>query len=121
MTADLVCRHEREFPVSVLRVSGRLSLATVPVLRDAAQKALTDQPELVLIDVADMQVVDDITLTAFAVLAGRSVEMGVEVMLVGVAAPLRVQLDRMGIGRRIPIFGAVQDALAAHARRPGPR
>jgi anti-anti-sigma regulatory factor/anti-sigma regulatory factor (Ser/Thr protein kinase) len=121
MTDALICRHEREFPVSVLHVSGPLSLATVPTLREAAHKAMTDQPDLVLIDVNALSVVDDITLTAFAVLAGRGVEMGVEVMLVGVTPLLRAQLDRMGIGRRVPIFGAAADARAAYARRPGPQ
>lgn len=122
MSADevLVCAHEPDFPVAALRVAGPLSLATVPDLRRAGLKALTDQPELLLIDVAGLVAVDDITLTVFPMLARQGTETGTDVMLVGAGSALHAQLDRMGIARQVPAHGTAGEAVAAHARLPGP-
>jgi anti-anti-sigma regulatory factor/anti-sigma regulatory factor (Ser/Thr protein kinase) len=118
---ELTCTHEPDLPVAVLRPVGRLTFATVPGLRLAAQKALTDHPEVLLIDVAQLDAIDDITLTAFPMLARQGVDTGTEVMLVGPDAHLRDQLEKLGVARQVPVHHDAAGALAAHARLPGPR
>ncbi|WP_433604707.1 ATP-binding protein [Dactylosporangium sp. CA-139114] len=120
-TDELTCTHEPDFPVAVLRASGRLGFATVPTLRNAAQKALTDHPEVLLIDVSQLHTADDITLTAFPMLARQGVDTGTDVLLVGPDQRLHEQLERLGVARQVPVHRDPETALAAHARLPGPR
>jgi anti-anti-sigma regulatory factor/anti-sigma regulatory factor (Ser/Thr protein kinase) len=118
---ELICTYEPDFPAAILHVSGRLTFATVPKLREAARKALTDHPEVLLVDVSALAAVDDITLTAFRMIARQSVEAGTDVMMIAPGAELREQLDRLGIARRVPVHDDAAVALAAHATLPGPR
>ncbi|GAA2326198.1 STAS domain-containing protein [Dactylosporangium salmoneum] len=119
-TDELSCVHEPDLPVALLRVAGALTYATVPDLRRAAQKAITDQPDLLLIDVAGVCALDDITLTAFPMLARQGAEAGTEVMLIGPSPVLSEQLERLGVARQVPVFGTAAQAVAERARRPGP-
>jgi anti-sigma regulatory factor (Ser/Thr protein kinase)/anti-anti-sigma regulatory factor len=118
---ELTCTYEPDFPVAVLRTAGWLTFATVPELRGAAHKALTDHPEVLLVDVSALVAVDDITLTAFPAVARQAVETGTDVMLVGPGPRLHEQLERLGVARQVPVHGDAARALAAHARLPGPR
>ncbi|MFB9447299.1 ATP-binding protein [Dactylosporangium vinaceum] len=122
MTPDeLTCTHEPGFPVAVLRATGRLTFASVSLLRGAGQKALTDHPEVLLIDVAGLVAVDDITLTVFPMIARHGVDFGTDMMLVGATPALHAQLDRLGVARQVPVHTGPAEAVAAHARMPGPR
>ncbi|MFI5908025.1 ATP-binding protein [Dactylosporangium sp. NPDC051541] len=118
---ELTCTHEPDFPVAVVHAAGRLTFATVPMLRNAGQKALTDQPEVLLIDVSALEAVDDITLTAFPMIARNGVETGTDVMLVGPGPALVEQLERLGVARQVPVHAGLAEAIAAHGRLPGPR
>ncbi|GAA2618529.1 hypothetical protein GCM10010399_56970 [Dactylosporangium fulvum] len=118
---ELVCFHQPDFPVTVVRPVGLLTYGSVPELRDAVHKALTGHPELVLVDVSELEVLDDITLAAFPMLARQAAEAGIPVMLFGPSPTFARHLATMTIGRQVPVFPCLDDALAAHARRPGPR
>ncbi|MFG1610813.1 ATP-binding protein [Actinoplanes sp. NPDC049265] len=50
MTSQLVCRPERDLPVAVLRVRGRLDRHTAHALRIAVRRCLAPQPEALLVD-----------------------------------------------------------------------
>lgn len=117
---DLDCVLERDFPICHVRVRGVLGYATAPQLRATIMKAFTDRPDLVLIDVSGLDVEDDITLTAFAALVRQGSAAGVSVMLHGAPPALARQLDTMAVTRTVPTFATTEEALAAHARRPGP-
>ena len=117
---DLVCVLERDFPVCHVRVRGTLGYATAPQLRTTILKALTDQPDLVLVDVSGLDVEDDITVTAFAALVRQGGAAGVSVMLHGAPPTLAARLDTMAVTREVPAFATREEALAAHARRPAP-
>ncbi|WP_432967318.1 ATP-binding protein [Dactylosporangium sp. CA-233914] len=120
-TEELIFTAEPDFPVSTLRVAGRLTFTSVADLRQAAGKALTDHPEVLLLDVAGLSVVDDITLTSLPMLARQGVATETDVMVVGPDAVLLEQLERLGIARQVPVHADAGAALAAHARLPGPR
>jgi len=116
----LVCRLDNDFPVTVVRVTGVMTFTSVAALRLVAHKGLTDHPALMLIDVAAVEVVDDITVTAFGALARRGAEADVAVMLVGPPPPLAEQLDTMGLRRSVPVYATEALARQAFAERPAP-
>jgi anti-anti-sigma regulatory factor/anti-sigma regulatory factor (Ser/Thr protein kinase) len=122
MTVDpvLVCDLERGFPVSVVHATGRLGIASAPVLRRALLKACADQPELILVDVAQLRVEEDLALTALPMLARQAAADGIAMIIIGPPAALRRQLEAMAIARWVPVTESHATALALHARTPGP-
>jgi anti-anti-sigma regulatory factor/anti-sigma regulatory factor (Ser/Thr protein kinase) len=115
---ELVCEPERDVPVSVVRVTGRLSIRSAPVLREAVHKMLADQPELILIDVSGLDADDDIALTALPMLAGHAGTAGIAIILLAPSPALRAQLHAMGISRRVPVATSRSSALELYARMP---
>jgi anti-anti-sigma regulatory factor len=118
---SLLVTYEGDPSVVELRATGTLSIATAPVLRKAVLKALTDQPDVVLIDVGGVEVVDDITLTAFPMFVRHGVAVGTAVLLLHPPAVLTAQLDGLAVSRHLMIFDSRAEALADLARRPGPQ
>jgi len=118
--AALTCTAENDFPVLVVRASGRMTFASVPALRRVVRKGLSDHPALLLIDVSAVEAVDDITVTVFASLARRGAEDDVPVMLVAPPPALAQQLDALGVGRSVPIYATEKLARSAHAGRAAP-
>jgi anti-anti-sigma regulatory factor len=118
-TAALVCTVENDFPVLVVRASGRMTFASVPVLRRVVRKGLTDHPALLLIDLSAVEVIDDITVTVFASLARRGAEDDIPVMLVA-PPPLAGHLDALGVGRSVPTYATEAMARSAHAGHAAP-
>jgi anti-anti-sigma regulatory factor/anti-sigma regulatory factor (Ser/Thr protein kinase) len=117
----LVCRLENDYPVIVVHAAGRLTYASVPAVRRTVQNGFADHPALLLIDLAEVEVVDDLTLTAFAMLARQGAAADVPVMLVVPGPPLAGQLDQMAINHSVPTYATEELARAAFARRPAPR
>ncbi|MEV4511015.1 STAS domain-containing protein [Dactylosporangium sp. NPDC049525] len=115
---ELTCVAEPDFPVAVLRVAGMLGFATAPVLRRAVLKLLTDQPELLLIDTAELDVADDITLTVLPMLVRQGAAVGTAVMVVAPSAPVRTRLAAMAMGRHVPVFPTRDEAVEAFVARP---
>jgi anti-anti-sigma regulatory factor/anti-sigma regulatory factor (Ser/Thr protein kinase) len=118
-TAALTCTIENDFPVLVVRASGRMTFASVSVLRRVVRKGLTDHPALLLIDLSAVEVIDDVTVTVFAWLARRGAENDVPVMLVAPPPPLAGHLDALGVGRSVPTYATEELARSAHAGRAG--
>jgi anti-anti-sigma factor len=118
--AALVCVLENDYPVTVVRAAGAMSVASVPALRRVVQKAFTDHPALLLIDVSALEVIDDVTVTAFAALARQGALVDVAVMLVAPAPALAEQLNALGVKRTVPTYASEESARAAAAARPGP-
>jgi len=119
--AALTCVREIDAPVAVVRLSGRLDLATAVDVRTALYKALTEQPAAIVVDLSDLTVHDDVTLTVFLAFARSAAGWpGCPVLLCGAAGTLAGALDRMGIHRALPVHPDRASALA-HARRlPAP-
>lgn len=122
MTVDavLTCEVERDFPVSVVHATGRLNIASAPVLRRAVLKALVDQPELVLIDASGLQAEDDLALTALPMLARQAAADGIAIIVTGPSTALLIQLEAMAVIRWVPVAETRASALELHARTPGP-
>ncbi|GAA3207976.1 ATP-binding protein [Dactylosporangium siamense] len=122
MTAEpmLACDLERGFPVSVVHATGRLSIASAPVLRRAVLKALADQPELILLDVSGLRAEDDLALTALPMLARQSAADGIAMIVIGPPTDLRRQLEAMAVTRWVTVAESQTKALELHAHAPGP-
>lgn len=116
----LLCDLERGFPVSVVHAVGRLSFASAPALRRAVHKALTDQPDLILIDVSGLETEEDLALTALPTLARHAGADGVAVIVTGPDTALRHQLESMAITRSVPVAASRASALALYERLRGP-
>jgi anti-anti-sigma regulatory factor len=115
------CASENGSPTAVIHASGTLTYATVPELRRAVLNALTNGPELLLVDVSGLEVVDDLTLTALPMLADQGGAVDATVMLYGPSPVLAEQLDTMAVRRQVPTFGTQEQARAAYRHRPAPR
>jgi anti-anti-sigma factor len=119
---DLRCELERLGFTSVLHVAGPLDMHTSPDLRTAFLKCLADEPELVVIDLADIRVVDEIALTVLPSLARHAATWpGSSIALAAAAPPVATALDRMAICRHIPIYSSLSAALARADRAGLPR
>jgi anti-anti-sigma regulatory factor len=116
----LVCTLDNDFPVTVVHAVGEMTLTSVAALRRVVHKGLTDHPALLLIDVAAVTVIDDITVTAFGALARQGAEADVPVMLVAPSRPLTTHLDSMGLRRCVSVYATEALARQAFADRPAP-
>lgn len=121
MRATLHCQVERSFPVAVVRLSGRLDLATAARARTTLAKCLADQPTAVVIDVSGLTVVDELLLTMFAALCRGAAEWpGAAVLLCAPGAELAEALGRTAVSRQVPVFATRSQALTEAQARPLP-
>src|SRR5262245_48074113 len=66
MPDELTIAVDGGFPVTSVRLAGNLGLAGAAKLRTTLNKILADEPSAVVIDVADIVVVDDLSVLVFA-------------------------------------------------------
>src|SRR5438270_12615152 len=120
--ADLRCVLEDASPVAVLRLTGELNLASGVDLRAALHKALAQQPSGIVVDVAQLTVDDDLSLTVFSGFAGTAAELAAcPVALCAPSAELRTALQRLAIDRAVPVHATRQQAVAAVEAGPPQR
>jgi anti-anti-sigma factor len=116
----LVCVLENDYPVSVVRATGPMSIQSVPALRRVVHKCFADHPALLLIDVSAVVLIDDVTVSVFATLAYQGGALDVAVMLVAPTPALAAQLQTMGVGRSMPVHASEEEARADFDQRPAP-
>lgn len=101
---DLVCRAVTIGEMPALSVSGELDLASIPALRDAVVRLLTDAPgRTVAIDLDGVSVLDDAGLGILLGAADRARERGGDVVLICSAERLRARFERSGLARAIEV------------------
>lgn len=100
----LVCEVAHTPPLAYVLVRGRLDPLTAAVLRQAVSKALTEEPEAVLVDLAGVTDVDPIALTVFVSLARAAAAWpGAQLVQHSAAPALARQLDELAINRHVPL------------------
>ena len=83
------------------------------MLRAVLVRALTDQPEAIIVDLSELEVADDSALLAFPVAARRAqVWPATALILAAPRAAVARAMDRTGIARRVPVVGSVEQAVA---------
>ena len=84
MTSQLICRPEQYLPVAILRASGVLDDLTSQALEHAVGRALSEQPESLLIDVSALEIPDPAALEVLGKVVCRTAEWpAVPVVLCG--------------------------------------
>jgi anti-anti-sigma regulatory factor len=66
LPSQLVCRPEQDLPVAILKVSGVLDLVTGPALQQAVRRSMSLQPEMLLLDIAELRIADPPGLAALS-------------------------------------------------------
>ncbi|MEO3771270.1 ATP-binding protein [Micromonospora sp. B9E7] len=74
MSSRITCEVRRTAPVAVVRLTGALHLGTMRSVHQALNDALVDQPEALVIDMAEVSVEDRLALSVFAAAARRAEE-----------------------------------------------
>ena len=121
ITPELNCQVAARLPVAVLRVTGTLSVQTAPALRGALLDCLTNQPKLVVADVAGMALTDDVALTLLPAFARRAAAWpGIRLVLGAPGPDLAAALDRMAVRRYVAVYPTVEQAVASRGE-PAPR
>jgi anti-anti-sigma factor len=106
---------------AVLRLDGQLDFASAVTVRTALHKALAEQPNAIVVDLSDLVVLDDITLTVFTAFTRAAAEWpGCPVLLTASEPTVRASLERMGISRLTPVYPDETEALAAAHAIPVP-
>jgi anti-anti-sigma factor len=97
--------------VAVLRPRGDLDSYSAHDLRSAVLDCLADLPDAVVVDAADLVVLDDVALTMLASIAQQSERWpGARIMLAGAAATLLAAAERMGVLRTVDTCPDVESA-----------
>jgi hypothetical protein len=100
------------------RVRGMLSLRTASDLRDALLKAAAEQPRGLVCDLSQAAATRE-GLTVLHVVADRVAEWpSSPIAVVASAPPLLDQLDRLGLGHRMPVVADLGQAAAALRHSP---
>jgi anti-anti-sigma regulatory factor len=120
--SQLVCRPELDLPVAVLKASGTLDLLTGDALAQAVRNSLSNQPESLLLDIADLEVSDPRGLAALGRVAGQTAEWpAVPIVLCG-ADQDTAQAFAAALGDvRLETADSWVKALEAAADEPEPR
>ncbi|MEV0276794.1 STAS domain-containing protein [Streptomyces sp. NPDC050610] len=102
---------------SMIDVSGRLDLATVPRLRELLRKAQGPGVRLVL-DLSGVTYCDALALGVFVATARRARSLGGELRIVAPSPAVSRALSAGGLRRRLSVFA---EAAGPAPRRPGKR
>jgi anti-anti-sigma factor len=110
----LTCELDTGTATTVVRVIGKLTVATSPDVRKTLHKVLVTEPDAIVLDLTGLVVGDDVALTLFGVFAREAADRtGCPVLLCGATAAVHRDLDRMGVTRLTPVHPDRDSAQAA--------
>ena len=98
--------------VTIVRPAGRLTLATVPGLRSALLKCMTECPSAIVVDLSDCLIENSVALTVVPAVAQHHVaQPSVAVLLCGMRRP-KTGSGRASVGT-LPVHATLAEAMAA--------
>jgi anti-anti-sigma factor len=123
MTISTVeCRVEHSFPVALVSLIGVLDLGTADEIRGQLLTCLVEQPTALVVDLAGLEVKEDLALTVFAVVRRRAADWpGTQMILCGAGPNLVRALRRSSLTRLLPVVGTRAEALAGACDVGSPR
>lgn len=120
MAATVRCDVDQVGRHLLVRLTGELTVSTAAAIRRQLLKCLADQPDSLLVDLTGMATVQPIALSVFAAVARQAAMWpGTPVLVCGADRVIEAKLVGGGYGR-VPVFGSVDQALAAGPRRRVP-
>ena len=121
MPSQLVCRPERDLPVAVLRVSGSLDPVTGDALQQAVRDSLATEPVRLLIDVADLHIVDPDGLSSLSAVVCQTQEWpNVPIVLCGAGPETRAAIEATPDCAELLYAADCDAALAEYDEEPEP-
>jgi anti-sigma B factor antagonist len=102
---------ERRDGAIVVRLAGELDLYNVGEVNDALSIASAEQPERLVIDLADVDFVDSTALGA--IIEARQRLAGVQLLLAAPGPEVRRALEVSGLASHLDVRDSVEDALAS--------
>ena len=112
---DIKCDVEPVGTRLLVRVTGELSLPTVPRLRVALLKCLVEQPDALVVDLGGTRIISS-TAASVLLSVAKQAALWPGTLLLIVAPPSVAELIPGG-HQRPAVFGSVAEALAATPRR----
>jgi anti-anti-sigma factor len=104
----------------VVRLAGELRRASLPQVRRILAKCLAEQPKTLVVDLAGVQVRDELALTVFATAARQAETWPGASLMLSIPDPAVARLFATGGYGRLPMFASVDEALAADPGRGTP-
>ncbi|GAA1029595.1 hypothetical protein GCM10009557_18650 [Virgisporangium ochraceum] len=99
---------------AVVRLAGALTFDTAPDARVSLLKAVAAQPVVVVVDVTDLMVPDDVSLTLFPAIARHAAAWpGIPLVLAAPSRDLVAALERTAVMRYVPVISTVVAACRA--------
>ena len=99
--------------VRVVAVRGELDIATSPQVRELLAEAPTDRAQPLVIDLAHCDFIDSTGLAALLHGAKPAQNGESRVAIVSPAGDVRRMLELTAIDQSIPVFGSLEEAVAA--------
>ncbi|HEY6422813.1 MAG TPA: ATP-binding protein [Pseudonocardiaceae bacterium] len=117
----LQCRVHRTSPIGLIELAGVLRLDTVARLREVVQKVLTERPDAIVLDLARLDGVEELSASVFPALA-RAVAAVADGELI-LAAPSAGTRDalRQSAPLSVRMFDTCSQAMEAAERAPARR
>jgi hypothetical protein len=111
-TASLLIETLFQGRIWVVRPVGELAPVTYERLRDGLLKCAAEEPEAIVVDLADMRATIASLLTVFSVVRDRIKDWpGVPLVLAAARQPLRTLLDVSAVPQFVPTYRSVSEAL----------
>jgi len=121
-THRLTCTQESPPPVTVLSLAGEFDMTTAAQVRTVLHKALAEQPDAIVLDLAGLTVVQDLALTVFTAFNRAAAAWpGCSVALCVHDPAVIADLTRMAVSRAVPVYPDRASAVLAVKERPVPR
>jgi anti-anti-sigma regulatory factor len=115
------CEIELSGTATVVNVRGELELSTVADVRASLNKALAEHPVAIVVDLTDVVVTDDITLTVFSAFAKAAAAWpGCPVLLCNADPQVVDDLNRLAVTRTAPVHGSRAEAIAVSRETSAP-
>ena len=121
---DTTVRHDYEADVTVITVTGGLTMTSAPLLRAVLAKCLAECPVGVVVDMRPLVLVDPLALTVLYAVASahRRTRPEVPVLVCADDPTLTERTGRTALGTAIPVVATAADGIAraaatAHAAR----
>ncbi|NBE83127.1 ATP-binding protein [Micromonospora rubida] len=122
MSSRITCEVRDEAPVTVVRLTGALDLATMRPVHHVLDRCLADQPDALVVDLGSVTVRDRLALSVFAAAARRAADWpAVPFVLCSAPPDAASWLAESTVGRVVPVRRDCAEATRTAGAAAAPR